>query len=374
MQNTLLLLVVLFGALVTCAESPIGSFLFAEGLHLIEFNETDRRWMTTKEVEQLDHQECGAGTGFMDVTNHPDLSPLGLKAAPLTVGFPPGPSHQTYVKSLFPSLSASRLTEYNNVLSSYHTRYYTTQTGVNAAQWIKATFDANKAGRTDIEVSLFQHSGWIQPSVIARIQGTDPQYANELVIVGAHEDSIRSGSAATGRAPGADDDASGTVTVLEIFRVLAAAGYKPGRTLEFHTYAGEEAGLRGSQDIAATYQRQGKVVYAMLQLDMTFYKSSPARVGIITDHVSAPLTTYLRTLIPAYTNLPFSDGRCGYGCSDHASWTKAGFDACFPFEAPYGSQNPNIHTGNDVISILSVPHGLQFAQLGLGFLVELSSV
>jgi len=62
-----------------------------------------------------------------------------------------------------------------------------------------------------------------------------------------------------GRAPGADDDgeapfaelclntdkkgettASGTATVLEVFRVLTKNGYRGNRTLEFHAYAAEE--------------------------------------------------------------------------------------------------------------------------------------
>jgi hypothetical protein len=45
-----------------------------------------------------------------------------------------------------------------------------------------------------------------------------------VVILGGHIDSIASGGA-TGRAPGADDDASGSSTVLEVFRSVSAAGF-----------------------------------------------------------------------------------------------------------------------------------------------------
>lgn len=44
------------------------------------------------------------------------------------------------------------------------------------------------------------------------------------------------------------------------------SGWKPSRTVEFHTYAAEEAGLLGSQDIAMAYQKAGKKVYSMMQL------------------------------------------------------------------------------------------------------------
>ena len=82
-------------------------------------------------------------------------------------------------------------------------------------------------------------------------------------------DSINLRSPTSGRAPGADDDGSGSVNLIEIFRALLASGFKPTTPVEFHWYAGEEAGLLGSQDIAASYASQGVQVKAMMELDMT---------------------------------------------------------------------------------------------------------
>jgi len=47
-------------------------------------------------------------------------------------------------------------------------------------------------------------------------------------------DSINSRSSSTGRAPGADDDGSGTVNLMEAFRALLTAGFKPTTPVEFH--------------------------------------------------------------------------------------------------------------------------------------------
>ena len=96
-------------------------------------------------------------------------------------------------------------------------------------------------------------------------------------------------------APGADDDGSGTVTILEAFRVLLSsddvvAGNAPN-TIEFHWYSAEEGGLLGSQAIFSSYEKQGRVVKAMLQQDMTGYvqgtldAGKPESVGVITDFV-----------------------------------------------------------------------------------------
>jgi len=175
--------------------------------------------------------------------------------------------------------------------------------------------------------------------------------------------------------PGADDDASGSSTVLEVFRVLCANGFAPDRTVEFHTYAAEEVGLWGSQAIASAYQKQGIPVYAMMQLDMTMYVgSTKPTFGIITDYVSTELTSFLMKLVPAYSNLGYSTSKCGYGCSDHASWTKAGYASCFPFEGLFANSDPYIHTKSDLIKSLSVDHGMEFAKVATGFIIELSLV
>lgn len=102
-----------------------------------------------------------------------------------------------------------------------------------------------------------------------------------------------------------DDDGSGTVTILEAFRVLlsdsrVASGQAPN-TIEFHWYAGEEAGLLGSGAIFNQYKRDGRVVKAMLNQDMTGYVKPGTKpvAGIITDNVDAGLNTFLKKVIAA---------------------------------------------------------------------------
>jgi len=343
-------------------------------LRLIEFNETTRMWLSPEKVEKL-AEECGFGHGgYMDVTDHRTMSAEDLtssvKQRLATIAYPPEPTHQKIVQDLISLLSRDQMVAYNNKLSSYATRYYTTVTGKESAEWIKSEFERNTNGRNDISVKLFPHS-WLQSSVIARIEG-EGDYADEVVIVGAHEDSTSNGKTA----PGADDDASGTATVLELFRVWAFSGLRPSRSIEFHTYAAEEAGLLGSQAIAASYQKQGVFVYGQMQLDMTFYTKPGVTpvYGIITDFVDPSLTEFLRKLVFAYSLLDSADSKCGYGCSDHASWNKAGYPACFPFEATFNTRNPYIHTVNDVFSHLNINHGVEFAKVALGYLAELSLV
>jgi leucyl aminopeptidase len=330
--------------------------------------------MTEEEVLQT-KEECGKSHGgFFDITDHMSLNPSDRFDKLLkNQKFPSQPTHQDYVKSLFSKLSTTSLKEFNDKLTSFKTRYYQTDNGKQAAEWIFQEFEKIKGDRKDISVRFFSHN-WKQPSVIATIKGKDGGvHADEIVIIGAHEDSINLRN--VNDAPGSDDDGSGTSTVLEIFRVLVESGFVPDRTIEFHTYAAEEVGLRGSQDIASQYQTLGLPVYSQLQLDMTFYTgNNEPKIGIITDYVNSELTEFLRKLIDNYSDIKWVNDKCGYGCSDHASWTKAGYPSCFPFETTFKTSNPYIHSTKDTISNLDLNHGLQFARIGLGYVIELGLI
>jgi len=342
--------------------------LHAHDLRLISFNSSYSVWMPLDEVEKLSRLSGDKIIHFMDITDHQDL---GDKPNTVFIDIPTEPKHQEEVFELMEFLSAESLRGIVSHLSNYPTRYYTSQSGVDAAKWLVEQYLNYGVGRNDIEVTFFEHT-WQQPSVVARINGNGP-HANELVIVGGHIDSTSSDPA---RAPGADDDGSGSTLVLELFRVLAQQGFRPSRTLEFQGYAAEEVGLRGSQDIASRYQSEGKVVASMLQLDMEGFVSegTTPTINIVTDFTNPELTSFIHTLVETYTTTPSSYGSCGYACSDHASWFRAGYPSSFVFESPFSIPNPYVHTPNDLVSHLNFEHMMEVARLGLGYVVELSYV
>lgn len=148
----------------------------------------------------------------------------------------------------------------------------------------------------------FKHP-WGQNSIIATIPGR----TNATVVIGAHQDSINLWLPSILAAPGADDDGSGTVTILEAFRVIlqseAVVRGEHANTLEFHWYSAEEGGLLGSQAIFSAYERDRRDIKAMLQQDMTGFVSrtldagKPESVGVIVDYVDPNLTEFIKTVI-----------------------------------------------------------------------------
>eukprot|EP00339_Tiarina_fusa_P001781 CAMPEP_0117019190 /NCGR_PEP_ID=MMETSP0472-20121206/14767_1 /TAXON_ID=693140 ORGANISM="Tiarina fusus, Strain LIS" /NCGR_SAMPLE_ID=MMETSP0472 /ASSEMBLY_ACC=CAM_ASM_000603 /LENGTH=308 /DNA_ID=CAMNT_0004724105 /DNA_START=118 /DNA_END=1040 /DNA_ORIENTATION=- len=253
---------------------------------------------------------------------------------------------------------------YDNLieLTQFWNRFYTSQFGVNSAEWIYEQYQtmiSNTPNDLDISVQFVNHT-WAQPSVIASIQGIGDN-KDEIVIVGAHLDSVNwdAQNQDISRAPGACDNGSGTVTVMELFRVIAESGLSFNRTIEFHHYAAEEVGLLGSQDIANNYAGEEKPVAAYLNFDMDGYPGNPALFNVITDYTDSSLNEFLYQLIDTYATIEYSSSDCGYGCSDHASWDQAGYRASFAIEnGPY----PYAHGPEDKLEYLFLPYAIEYCR------------
>jgi bacterial leucyl aminopeptidase len=217
-------------------------------------------------------------------------------------------------------------------------------------------------------VETIDHTNTQQKSLRVRLTGkTKPQ---EIVVIGGHHDSV----SRNGAAPGADDNASGSAGVFEILRVISAKGPQD-RTIEFMWYAAEESGLVGSAEIAKSYKAAQKNVVGVLQMDMTAYMGSGSnRITNITDFTSPVMQALIKQLNQHYTGLTIIDEKCGYACSDHASWHRQGYPAVVPFESLTADMDPQIHTKNDLIGLLNFDHAAQITRLSLAFALELGNL
>ncbi|CAH9061317.1 hypothetical protein PSECIP111854_02785 [Pseudoalteromonas sp. CIP111854] len=272
------------------------------------------------------------------------------------------------VNSLLGYISANNLTNTVNTLSAFHNRYYTQQTGVDAAQWIKGHWQQLSASRSDISVDYYNHS-WSQSSVVVTIAGSEK--ADEIVVIGGHLDSINSSNPSAGRAPGADDNASGIAVLTEALRAVVASDFKPKRTIQIMGYAAEEVGLRGSKAIAQAYKSQNKNVVGMVQFDMSGRNGSTQDIVMMTDYTNGAQNQFLGQLIDTYLpSISYGYDQCGYGCSDHASWYQQGYAASMPFESAMSDVNRKIHTVND--TEFDANHSSKFAKLAVTYLAELA--
>ncbi|MHC5011308.1 MAG: M28 family peptidase [Planctomycetota bacterium] len=111
-------------------------------------------------------------------------------------------------------------------------------------------------------------------NVVGFLEGTDPSLADEVVVLGAHFDHVGlgyfgslGGAAAAGTIhPGADDNGSGTVALLELAEYFGA--HRPARSLLFLAFSGEEMGLLGSRHYVEHPVIPLAHVVAMINMDM----------------------------------------------------------------------------------------------------------
>lgn len=262
---------------------------------------------SSKSRDEAQADPLQAGQNFMDITETQELGTGVFSAASMKT--PTYPAKATLQDELFPmlkTLSKSNMKENLETFTAFHTRYYKSDYGRQSSEWLlKNVQDVIKDAGADkhgVNAKHFKHS-WGQHSIIATIPGK----SNSTVVIGAHQDSINLFLPSIFAAPGADDDGSGTVTILEALRVLltseAVMKGEAENTVEFHWYSAEEGGLLGSQAIFSEYARQGRVVKAMLQQDMTGYvqgtldAGKEEAVGVVTDFVDPALTDFIKKII-----------------------------------------------------------------------------
>ena len=105
-------------------------------------------------------------------------------------------------------------------------------------------------------------------NALAGFPGSDPDLRHEVVLVGAHMDHI--GTDPLGRVfNGADDNGSGTSTLLMLAETLVKNRWRPKRTVVLCAFGGEEQGLVGSRHMAQSGVLAPRTVVAMLNMDMT---------------------------------------------------------------------------------------------------------
>jgi hypothetical protein len=100
--------------------------------------------------------------------------------------------------------------------------------------------------------------GGTASNVVAEIPGSS--LAGEIVVVGAHLDSVHT-------SPGAIDDGAGVASLMEAARVLRALDVRPQRTVRFVFFTGEELGMVGSRAYVKGHAIEMPATTAMVQID-----------------------------------------------------------------------------------------------------------
>jgi hypothetical protein len=167
-------------------------------------------------------------------------------------------------------------------------------------------------------------------NVLGVIEGTNPRLSNEYVTIGAHLDHV--GTNDHGVYNGADDNASGTVAIIETARLLNSMK-KNQRPIEICLWTGEELGLVGSNYFVENLPKDCNIV-VNINLDMIGreYRDSIFVIGAkMSSKELAEIIDKVNKSTVKMT-LDYSMDKPGgmtYGDSDHSSFMRKGIPAVF---------------------------------------------
>jgi hypothetical protein len=209
--------------------------------------------------------------------------------------------------------------------------------------------------------------------VIASLPGTTA--SSQIVIVCAHLDDVPENGAT---APGADDNASGSLAVLTAAEVLRDFTFE--RTVRFVLFTGEEQDLYGSAAYAAQCTNAGDIIVGVLNLDMIAWDgNSDGVLWLDTRLTSNPGYAADRAIAAIFTNVVTVYGiglapsiqANGEPYSDHASFWDEGYAAILAIE-PDSDFNPNYHSTADTANTLKWSYYARFVQAAIGTVAHLA--
>jgi len=228
-------------------------------------------------------------------------------------------------------------------LSRFYTRHSRAYGAVQASEYLVSRY-------TDYGflTSTYFFQTNFSDLVIAQFTGTvNP---DEIVVVGAHYDSRAERSVASERAPGANDDASGSSVLLELARLVSEFDLRFEKTIQLVAFSGEEQGLVGSKHYANHLRSNDVNVIAMFNGDMLGWKPSGSAVslGMKRDYIDPQLLQSVNEITHLYVP-ELGIGLSPSCCSDYVSFYDAGYSAVGYFQFPgRAADYPYYHSTNDV--------------------------
>ncbi len=250
--------------------------------------------------------------------------------------------------SLIGLVSQDSIIVYEERLQAFFRRETGTDSCWAARDWIASQFTS--FGYDSVVIDSFVWGGTNDGQNVVAVK-TGSVYPDQHIVVGGHYDAVPP-------SPGADDNASGTVGVLEIARILK--DIETEVTFIFIAFDAEETGLNGAKHYADDAFARGDNIVYMLNMDM------------IADEKNSALAKLFYGAETAYSQLwgKLSDSLVNIvgvlagtaNNSDHAAFSQNGYDVTFVHEYEFSSV---YHSNADSTSYLNFDYMTRMIQASL---------
>lgn len=265
------------------------------------------------------------------------MNPGTQAAIPATGGF------DGMIDDMVAAVSEDSIMAVIQHLEDYGTRLCTSPEYDQAAAWVDTWFGLHWI---PCYQQQFYFYGEQMSNVIAEIPGQISP--DSIYIICGHLDSITWPIEDT--APGADDNASGSATVIEAARVMARYNFR--YTVRFICFGAEEVGLVGSDYYAQSAFEAGDQILGVLNLDMILY--APAGYDSLwipydsqSEALAEAVEQAMASYVPALDVVTEYDPSATY--SDHSSFWDRGYPAVLGIEYAV-DDNPFYHSEADSLS------------------------
>ncbi len=276
--------------------------------------------------------------------------------------FPSPTVPDTFIQRLVNKVNPDSIRVKIQRLQDFRTRYSYTDSCRAAEQYVFNYLSA--LGLDSVVFDPYPYGGYTWRNVIGtRLGRTNPR---KVVIICGHMDATSENPDSF--APGAEDNASGTIMAMEAARILARE--TPDITVKFIVFTGEEQGLIGSQHYAQLMRGQNVDILGVLNFDMIAWPGGAFGVDIHSNQASLPLAQFEEQMAGRYTSLAYRITISSYG-SDQVSFHAQGYYGTGGAE--YGNFYPYYHTIGDTLGNLSMPLAAEVARMGVAALATLAT-
>jgi hypothetical protein len=279
-------------------------------------------------------------------------------------------------------VNSTKLMNWIDTLSSFHTRHTKSDYIDNVAYWLKSELQSVCGGKVFFHnfTRIDQETNYNLKNIVCNQEGLEAARStnnDQLIIISAHYDSrMQDINQTNARAPGADDNASGVAAVLELARILSQINLE-NKLIQFVLFSGEEQGQWGSKAYVKQLQTNGTLPDLVINLDMIGYRSPGLGTVDIeydlgnkirtNDIYSKKVGEFIKGIGPEYTNL-------------ETSLSTLGKTDLIPFEAVGSTviglhdggsyKNPNYHMISDVPATLDTEYLTSVTKLALATILE----
>jgi hypothetical protein len=297
------------------------------------------------------------------------------------------PANEGFIHSVINQVNSTKLMDWIDNLSSFHTRHTKSEYIENVAYWLKSELQ----GICNVRVyfhnftRIDQGMGYNLRNIICTREGSaahdNNKNNNHLILISAHYDSrTQDINQTNARAPGADDNASGVAAVLELARILYQIDLR-NNNIQFVLFSGEEQGQWGSTAYVNYLQDNNVKLDLIINLDMVGYPALGLDKVVIEYDRGSTVTTndiyskkigqFIEQIALDYTNL-------------EALLHPLGKTDLIPFEATGkivtgihdgGSKlNPNYHSTSDTPDTLDIEYFTSVTKLVLAAVLKMDEL